>query len=61
MEVVARCRDTALGCAGCRPMIVVGLEEHHRPRAIEGALPGRVLCVRNVETPSGSRPSGLVG
>ena len=39
-------------------MIVVGLDEHHRPRAIEGALPGRVLCVRNVETPSGSRPVG---
>ena len=35
-------------------MIVLGLGEHHRPRAIEGALPGRVLCVRNVETPSGS-------
>jgi hypothetical protein len=34
-------------------MIVVGLDEHHRPRAIEGALPGRVLCVRNVETPFG--------
>jgi len=35
-------------------MIVVGPGEHHRPRAIEGALPGRVLCVRNVETPSRS-------
>ncbi len=35
-------------------MIVVGLGEHHRPRAIEGALPGRVLCVRNVEIPSRS-------
>jgi hypothetical protein len=35
-------------------MIVVGLEEHHRPRAIEGAHPGRVLSVRNVETPSRS-------
>jgi hypothetical protein len=56
MEVVARCRDTALRCARCRSMIVVGLEEHHRPRAIEGALPGRILSVRNVETPSRSGP-----
>jgi hypothetical protein len=54
MEAGARCRDTALGCARRRPMIVVGLGEHHRPRAIEGALPGHILCVRNVETPSGS-------
>jgi hypothetical protein len=54
MEVVARYRDRSLGCDRRRPMIVVGLEEHHRPRAIEGALPDRVLCVRNVETPSGS-------
>ena len=35
-------------------MIVVGLEEHRRPRDIEGAHPGRSLSVRNVETPSGS-------
>jgi hypothetical protein len=35
-------------------MLVVGLDEHHRPRAIEGALPGHILSVRNVETPSGS-------
>jgi hypothetical protein len=35
-------------------MLVVGLDEHHRPRAIEGALPGRSLSVWNVETPSGS-------
>jgi len=57
MVVVAGCRDTALRCARRRPMSVVGLGEHRRPRAIEGALPGRVLCVRNVETPSGSGPS----
>ena len=31
-----------------------GLDEHHRPRGTEGALPGRVSCVRNVETPLGS-------
>jgi hypothetical protein len=37
-------------------MLVVDLDEHHRPRAIEGALPGRVLSVWNVETPSGSGP-----
>jgi hypothetical protein len=37
--VAPGCRDTALRCAGCRPVIVVGLEEHHRPRAIEGAHP----------------------
>jgi hypothetical protein len=37
-------------------MIVVGLGEHRRPRAIEGALPGRSLSVWNVETPSGSGP-----
>ena len=55
MEVVARCRDTALRYARRRPMIVVGLDEHHRPRAIEGALPDRVLSVRNVATPSGVR------
>ena len=54
MEDGARCRDMLLECSGCRSVIVVGLEEHHRPRAIEGALPDRVLCVRNVETPSGS-------
>src|ERR1700758_2694913 len=44
----------ALRCARCRPMSVVGLEEHRRPRGIEGALPGRILGVRNVETPSRS-------
>jgi hypothetical protein len=44
MVVVAGCRDTALRCARRRPMSVVGLGEHRRPRAIEGALPGRVLC-----------------
>lgn len=54
MGVVVRCRDMALRCARCRLVIVAGLDEHHRPRAIEGALPDRVLCVRNVETPSGS-------
>jgi hypothetical protein len=36
MEVVARCRDVALRCARRRSMIVVGLGEHRRPRAIEG-------------------------
>jgi hypothetical protein len=61
MEVVARCRDMALRCARCGSMIVVGLDEHHGLRAIEGALPGHVLCVRNVETPSGSAaPEGVV-
>ena len=54
MEAVARCRDMALRYARRRPMIVVGLDEHHRPRATEGALPGRSLSVRNVETPSRS-------
>jgi hypothetical protein len=54
MDAVAGRRDRALGCDRRRPTIVVGLEEHHRPRAIEGALPGRVLCVRNAETPSRS-------
>jgi len=42
-------------------MIVVSLGEHRRPRVIEGALPGHVLCVWNVETPSGSAaPEGVV-
>ncbi len=50
MVVVAGRRDRSLGCARCRPMIVVGLDEAHGPRAIEGARPGRVWCVRNVET-----------
>ncbi len=32
---------------------------HRRPRGIEGILPGRVSCQRNVGTPSGSgRVSG---
>ena len=55
MEAVARCRDAALRYARCRPMLVVGLDEHHRPRAIEGAHPGHILSVRNVETPFGVR------
>jgi hypothetical protein len=50
-----------LRCARRRSMIVVGLGEHRRPRAIEGALPGHVLCVRNVETPSGSGPAIVAG
>jgi hypothetical protein len=54
MEAVARCRDVALGYAECRPVIVAGLGEYHCPRAIEGAHPDRILCVRNAETPSGS-------
>jgi hypothetical protein len=29
--------------------------EHPLSRDKEGTQPGRVLCVRNVETPSGSR------
>ena len=37
MEAVARRRDMALRCARRRPMIVVGLGEHHGPRAIERA------------------------
>jgi len=28
---------------------------HHSSRGIEGTRPGRVSCVRNVTTPSGSR------
>ena len=54
MEVVARRGDTAVRYAGRSPMIVVGLDEHHRHTAIEGAFPGRILSVRNVVTPSGS-------
>ncbi len=31
------------------------------PGLIEGALPGHVLCVRNVETPSGSSLAIVAG
>ena len=34
---------------------------HHRPRGIEGTHPGRVLLVRNVETPTGSGQRRLPG
>lgn len=43
-----------LGSSGRGLVIVASPGEHRRPRDIEGALPGRVLCVRNVETPLGS-------
>ena len=52
--VVAGCRDLLLGSSGRGLVIVASPGEHRRPRDIEGALPGRVLCVRNVETPLGS-------
>ena len=60
MEAVAGCRDVSLK-SGRRGLVSVASPgEHRRPRGIEGALPGRVLCVRNVETPFGSAP-GLPG
>jgi hypothetical protein len=34
------------------------LREHRCPRGIEGALPGRILRMRNVGTPRGSGPGG---
>ena len=46
-----------LRCSGRGLVIVASLGEHRRPRGIEGTLPGRCSCVRNVETPSGSDPS----
>ncbi len=52
--VVAGCRDAPLRSGRRGLVIVASPGEHRRPRGIEGALPGRVLCVRNVETPSGS-------
>ncbi len=52
--VVAGCRDAPLRSGGRGLVIVASPGEHRCPRGIEGALPGRVLCVRNVETPSGS-------
>jgi hypothetical protein len=39
MEVVARCRDTALRYARRRPMIVVGLGEHHLSPGYRGRPP----------------------
>jgi hypothetical protein len=53
-DVVAGCRDWPLRGGGCRPGTVRGRGEHHRPRGIGDALPGRSSCVRNVVTPSGS-------
>jgi hypothetical protein len=35
--------------------------EHRRPRGREGAQPGRVSKVRNVETPSGSGRQAVAG
>lgn len=43
-----------LRCGGCRLLIGTWLDEHHRPRGIEGAHTIRVLRMWNVETPSGS-------
>ncbi len=55
-DVLAGCRDWSLGSGGCRSGTVPGWGEHHRPRGIRDALPGRSSCVRNVVTPSGSGP-----
>ena len=35
--------------------------EHRRPRSVEGALPGRVSCQRNVGTPPGSSRDDAAG
>src|SRR6478736_1631057 len=40
--------------AGAGRRIVVGRERHHRPRGKGGALPGRILFMRNMTTPLGS-------
>jgi hypothetical protein len=52
--VVAGCRDVSLRNGGRGLVSVASPGDHRRPRGLEGALPGRCLCVRNVETPPGS-------
>ncbi len=54
MVVVAGFRDWLLGSSGRGLVIVASLDEHRRPRGIEGTHTGHISCVRNVETPSGS-------
>src|SRR6266536_5641773 len=47
-------RDWPLESGGCRPENSRRSGTHHRPRSKEGALPGRVLLMRNTTTPMGS-------
>jgi hypothetical protein len=54
MEVVARCRDTALRYARRRPMIVVGLGEHHLSPGYRGRPPRSHLERVKRGNPSGS-------
>ena len=61
MQYRAEFRDLSLEGGGCRLLIGKRLGEHHRPRGIEGAHSVRVLCMWNVETPSGSSHCWLVG
>ena len=58
MQYRAKVRDVPLERGGCRALIGKRPGEHHRPRGIEGAHSVRVLRMWNVETPSGSGPSG---
>ena len=43
-----------LGSGGCRPEDSRRPRAHHRPRGKGGALPGRILFMRNMTTPLGS-------
>src|SRR4029077_17569505 len=47
-------RDWPLGSGGCRPEDSRRPGAHHRPRGKGGALPGRILFMRNMTTPLGS-------
>jgi hypothetical protein len=47
-------RDWPLGSGRCRPESICRPGAHHRPRGQGGALPGRVLRMRNMTTPMGS-------
>jgi hypothetical protein len=57
MVVAAGCRDLPWRSGRRGLVIVASPDEHRRPRDIEGTHSGHSLCVRNVETPSGSGSS----
>jgi hypothetical protein len=58
MEVVARRRDAALRCARRRPVIVVGLGEHHLSPGYRGRPPRSHLERAERGNPVWVQPSG---